>query len=270
MDKEFVQKADIFVSADVLRPRKEQSVITCCLGYHAWSCRGVCGALAFLLGGVFVRFGNRLYRQVVGIPMGADCAPLVADLFLFCCERDFMMSLSDDNQAGVVDAFDTTSSYLDDILGISGVCFGSLVGRICPSGLQLNKANTSDSEAAFFDLRLSISNDIVSTKICDKRDDFDFEIVIFPGFFMMVFLALHPVGSGSLNSFVLLEHLAMLLTSTLAVLLKQGYRYRWLYKSFSKFCGGCCVWFLSSRLGLSLSCARVFWSLISVVAWCVN
>ena len=92
------------------------------------------------------------------------------------------MSLSDDNQAGVVDAFNTTSRYLDDILGINAVCYGSVVGRFCPSGLQLGKANTFDSEAAFLDLHLSISNDIVSTKICDKRDDFDFEIVRFPFF----------------------------------------------------------------------------------------
>ena len=47
-----------------------------------------------------------------------------------------------------------------------------------PSDLQLNKANTSNTEAAFLDLHLSISNDIV--EIYDKRDDFDFEIVIFP------------------------------------------------------------------------------------------
>ena len=47
----------------------------------------------------------KLYRQVVGIPMGTNCAPMVADLFLFCYERDFMMSLSDDKQADVIDAF---------------------------------------------------------------------------------------------------------------------------------------------------------------------
>ena len=51
---------------------------------------------------------------------------------------------------------------------------------IYTSELQLNKANTSDAEAAVLDLHLSISNDIVSTKICDKRDDFDFEFVYFP------------------------------------------------------------------------------------------
>ena len=91
-----------------------------------------------------------------------------------------------------------------------------MVSQIYPSELQLNKVNTSDTEASFLDLHLSISNDIVSTKIYDKRDDFDFEIVNFP-FKMVMFLALHPMESIYLNSFVLLEHLAMLLTSTLAI-----------------------------------------------------
>ena len=53
-------------------------------GCHAWSCRDVCDALIFLLDSVFVRFGTGLCGQVVGIPMGTNCAPLVADLFLFC------------------------------------------------------------------------------------------------------------------------------------------------------------------------------------------
>ena len=75
----------------------------------------------FLLDNIFVQFGTKLYRQVVGIPMGTNCAPLVADLFLFCYERDFMMSLSDDKQADVIDAFNTTSRYLDDILNINNV-----------------------------------------------------------------------------------------------------------------------------------------------------
>ena len=54
--------------------------------YHAWSCQNVCDALTFLLDNIFIRFGTKLYRQVVGIPMGTNCAPLVADLFLFCYE----------------------------------------------------------------------------------------------------------------------------------------------------------------------------------------
>ena len=80
--------------------------------YHAWSCQNVCDALTFLLDNIFIQFGTKLYRQVVGIPMGTNCAPLVADLFLFCYERDFMMSLSDDKQAYVIDAFTLLPIYL--------------------------------------------------------------------------------------------------------------------------------------------------------------
>ena len=94
--------------------------------------------------------------------MGTNCAPLVADLFLFCYERDFMMSLSDDKQADVIGAFYTTSSYLDDILYINNVYFNNMVSQILHSELKLNKPNTSDKEAAFLYLHLSISNDIVS------------------------------------------------------------------------------------------------------------
>ena len=59
--------------------------------------------------------------------MGTNCAPLVADLFLFCYERDFMMSLSGDKQADVIDAFNTTSRYFDDILNINNVYFDNMV-----------------------------------------------------------------------------------------------------------------------------------------------
>ena len=92
--------------------------------YHAWACQNVlCDALTFLLDNLFIRFGTNLYRQVVRIPMSTNCAPLVADLFLFCYERDFMMSPSDDKQANAIDAFETTSRYLDDILNINNVYF---------------------------------------------------------------------------------------------------------------------------------------------------
>ena len=75
-----------------------------------------------------------------------NCAPVVADLFLFCYERDFMMSLSDDKQVDNVDAFNTTSRYLDDISNIDNV-FDNVVSQLYPSELQLNKAYTSDTEA---------------------------------------------------------------------------------------------------------------------------
>ena len=73
---------------------------------------------------------SKFYRQIVGIPMGTNCAPLVADLFLFCYERDFMLSLSEDNQSGVIEAFNSTSRYLDDLLNIDNNFFDIMVNHI--------------------------------------------------------------------------------------------------------------------------------------------
>ena len=67
--------------------------------------------------------------------MGTNCAPLASDLCLFCYEGDFMMSLTGDKQDGVIDAFNTTSRYLDDILNINNVYFDNMVSQIYPSEL---------------------------------------------------------------------------------------------------------------------------------------
>ena len=58
--------------------------------YTLWSCQNVCDALSYLLDNIYIKFGTKLYRQIVGIPMGTNCTPLVADLFLYCYERIFM------------------------------------------------------------------------------------------------------------------------------------------------------------------------------------
>ena len=86
--------------------------------------------------------------------MGTNCAPLVADLFLFCYGRDFMLSLSDNNQPDIIEAFNSTSRYLDDLLNIDNTYFEQMVGQIYPTELQLNKANSSDTEAPFLDFFL--------------------------------------------------------------------------------------------------------------------
>ena len=88
---------------------------------------------------IYIRFGTKLYRQIVGIPMGTNFAPLVADLFLFCYERDFMTSLSDVKQAEIIEAFKSTYRYLDDLLNIDNPYFEGMVNRIYPPELQLNK-----------------------------------------------------------------------------------------------------------------------------------
>ena len=112
--------------------------------------------------------------------MGTNCAPFVADLFLFCHERDFMTSLSVDKDAEIIEAFNSTSRYLYDLLNIDNAYFDGMIKQIYPSELQLNKVNSSDTEAPFLDLYWTISHGFVSSKMYDKRYGFDFDIVNFP------------------------------------------------------------------------------------------
>ena len=90
-----------------------------------------------------------------------------------------MDSLNHDNQADFIEAFNSTSMYLDDLLNIDNPCFKGVVKQIYPPELQLNKANNTDTEASFLDLHLPIAkfNGFVSSKIYDKRNDIDFDIV---------------------------------------------------------------------------------------------
>ena len=91
--------------------------------YNLWSCQKVCEALTFLLDNIYIIFGSKLYRRIVGIPIGTNCAPLVGDLFLFWYEGNIVLSLSDDNQSDVIEAFNSTSRYLDDLLNIDSNFF---------------------------------------------------------------------------------------------------------------------------------------------------
>ena len=83
-------------------------------------------------------------------------------------------------QTDIIEAFNSTSRYLDDLRNNDNPYFEQMYGQIYPTKLQINKANSSDTEAPFSDLNLSIENGIVSSEIYDKRDDFNFEIVNFP------------------------------------------------------------------------------------------
>ena len=177
---------------------------------------------------------------MVEITMGINCAPLVTDLFLYCYERDFMDSLNHGNQADVIEAFNSTSRYLDEILNIDNPYFESMVNQSYLPELQLNKANISDTEAPFLDIHISVSIGFVSSKIYDKRDDFDFDTVNFP------FLngdvprrASYCLYISQLIRFATVgNHVTDFNTRKkclTAKLLQQGYRYNKRRKTFSKF-----------------------------------
>ena len=119
--------------------------------YNSWSCLKVCEALTLLLDNIHIRFASKLYRQIVGIPMGTNCDPLVADLFRSVMKETSCCPFQKINQSDVIETFNSTSRYLDDLLNIENDFFDSMVNRIYPSELRLNKANVSYTEASFLD-----------------------------------------------------------------------------------------------------------------------
>ena len=94
------------------------------------SCQNVCVAISYLLDNTNIRFGKKLYRKFFGYSMGTDCAPLVADLCLFYYKRDFMTSLSDDNQADIIGSFNSTSRYLENLFDIENPYFEGMINQI--------------------------------------------------------------------------------------------------------------------------------------------
>ena len=80
-------------------------------------------------------------------------------------------------QADVIEAFNSTSMYLDDLLSIHNPYCEGMVNQMYPPELQLNKANSTDTEAPFLNLHRSIANRFVSSKIYDKHDDFDSDVL---------------------------------------------------------------------------------------------
>ena len=126
-----------------------------------------------------MQFDGMVYQQIVGIPMGTNCAPLI-DLFLYCYERDFMSDLQKSKRFDLIDMFNDTSRYLDDIFTIDNPEFEKHIHDIYPAELQLNKANTSDKETSFLDLNIKVIGSDIHTSVYDKRDDFGFPIVNFP------------------------------------------------------------------------------------------
>ena len=122
--------------------------------YRCWSCAELCEAFTFLMENIYVQFDGMVYQQIVGIPMGTNCAPLIADLFLYCYERDFMSDLQKSKRHDLIDMFNDASRYLDDIFTIDNPEFEKYIPDIYPAELQLNKANTSDKETSFLDLNI--------------------------------------------------------------------------------------------------------------------
>ena len=108
--------------------------------------------LEFLIDNIFVFFGGRVFQQTVGIPMGTNCAPLLADLFLYSYEADFIQGLLKKNEKKL--AF----RNIDDVLSLNNSRFGDFVDRIYPIELEIKDATDTARSASYLDFNFPIVN----------------------------------------------------------------------------------------------------------------
>ena len=112
----------------------------------------ICRMIEFLIGNIFVQFGGRLFCQVIGIPMGTKCAPLLADLFLYSYENEFLDSMIRNGHRRLARSFNLCFRYIDDLIVFNNKKFLDYLKEIYPSQLAVEKANKSDHLADYLDL----------------------------------------------------------------------------------------------------------------------
>ena len=135
-------------------------------GKACYSEEQVISMLEFLTDNIFVSFGGTLFQQVVGIPMGTNCAPLLADLFLYSYESEFLQKLVKDKKIHEARAFNFTYRYIDDVLSINNSRFAEFLPLIYPPELEVKETTDTASFASFLDLYLEFdASGQLSTKI---------------------------------------------------------------------------------------------------------
>ena len=137
--------------------------------------------LEFLIDNIFVECGGQIFQQTVGIPMGTNCAPLLADLFLYSYEAEFIQNLLKGGNKKLAKQFNFTFRYIDDVLSLNNSRFSDSLPLIYPQELEIKNTTDSRNSASYLDLLLKFDhNGNLHTRLYDKRDDFDFNIVNFP------------------------------------------------------------------------------------------
>ena len=150
-------------------------------GDNMYTADNIYKMIEFLIDNIFVQFGGRLFHQVIGIPMGTNCAPLLADLFLYSYENEFLDNMIRSGHRRLARSFNLCYRYIDDLIVFNNKKFLDYLKEIYPSQLTVEKANKSDHLADYLDLTFIIdSGGKLSTRLYDKRNDFDFHIVNFP------------------------------------------------------------------------------------------
>ena len=147
---------------------------------YTFTCDNVKDMLNYLLDNIYVKFRGKIFKQIIGVPMGCDCAPFLANLYLFSYEYDYIKSLNMVKNKNKT-YFKYCSRYIDDLCVPNGVDnFLETSRDIYPDCLVLEKTNISDKRVTFLDLDISICNNKFDVKMYDKRKDFNFKVLSMP------------------------------------------------------------------------------------------
>ena len=126
--------------------------------------------VVFLIDNISVKFGRHLFRQFLGIPMGTNFTPLLADLFLYSYESDSLSNMIRSGHRKLARSFNLCFRYIDDLIAFSNKKFWEIVKDIYPSQLNVGKTDQSDDLASYLDLTFINEKDgELSTKLDDKR-----------------------------------------------------------------------------------------------------
>ena len=135
----------------------------------------------YLVDNIFVVFAGKVFQQIIGIPLGTNRAPLLADIFLYSYEAEFIQSLLSVGRKRLASQFNFTYRYIDEVLYINNPDFENYLGQMYPPELEIKDTTESNTSASYYDLLLSIGRECqLRTSLYDKRDDFNFHIIKFP------------------------------------------------------------------------------------------
>ena len=137
--------------------------------------------IEFLVDNIYVGFGGQLFRQMVGIPMGAGCAPLLADLFLYSCGNEFLDKLIKEGGGELAGRFNLSYRYIDDLISFNNKGFKEFISDVYPRELAVSETAESTSVASYLDLLFTRDRgNNMTARLYDRRDAFGFRIVDFP------------------------------------------------------------------------------------------
>ena len=108
--------------------------------------------IEFLVDNIYVRFGGQLSQQMVGILMGTNCAPLLADLFLYSYENEFLDKLIKEGKRKLARKFNLSYRYIDDLISFNNKRFKEFISDIYPKELTISETTESTSIASYLDL----------------------------------------------------------------------------------------------------------------------